>query len=67
LNKVKGDFSTDDLELLDLAAGMVAVAIKNSERYNEMMVSNEASRKFIQQINDSITSPERVDQARKNG
>ncbi|MGD9309060.1 MAG: GAF domain-containing protein [Desulfosarcina sp.] len=65
LNKQKGDFSTDDLELLELAAGMVAVAIKNSERYNEMMVSNEASRKFIQQINDSITSPERVDQARK--
>ena len=37
LNKKKGDFSTDDLELLDLTACMVAVAINNSKRYNETL------------------------------
>ena len=54
LNKKDGDFTTDDLELLDLAAGMVAVAIKNSERYNEIKVTNEASRKFIKQITENV-------------
>lgn len=42
LNKKHGDFTTYDLELLDLAAGMVALAI-NSERPIEMMASNETS------------------------
>jgi adenylate cyclase len=35
LNKKNGNFSIDDLELLDLTACMVAVAIRNSKRYNE--------------------------------
>ena len=32
LNKKSGDFTVDDLDLLNLAAGMVAVAIKNSKQ-----------------------------------
>jgi adenylate cyclase len=54
LNKKDGDFTTDDLELLDLAAGMVAIAIRNSERYNEIKVTNEASRKFIKRITENV-------------
>ena len=37
LNKNRGDFTTDDLELLDLTACMVAVAINNSRRYNKTL------------------------------
>ena len=33
LNKKSGDFTTDDLELLDLTARLVAVAINNSRLY----------------------------------
>ena len=54
LNKKTGDFITDDLELLNLAARMVAVAINNSKRYDEVTVTNEARRKFIKQISGNI-------------
>jgi GAF domain-containing protein len=37
LNKKIGDFTTDDLELLNLAARMVAVAINNSRRNDEIL------------------------------
>ena len=54
LNKKTGDFTTDDLELLNLAARMVAVAINNSRRYKEISVTNEARRKFIKKISGDI-------------
>jgi len=54
LNKKAGDFTTEDLELLKLAAGMVAVAIKNSKHYNELLVTNRTRQKFIKQIADNI-------------
>jgi len=54
LNKTTGDFTTDDLELLNLAARMVAVAINNSRRYKEISVTNEARRKFIKKISGNI-------------
>ena len=54
LNKTTGDFTTDDLELLNLAARMVAVAINNSRRYKEISVTNEARRKFIKMISGDI-------------
>ena len=54
LNKKTGDFTTNDLELLDLAAGMVAVAINNSRRYKEILVTNEARRRFIKKISGNI-------------
>ena len=50
LNKLDGEFSVDDLELLNLAARMVAVAINNSRRYREILVASEARKKFIKQI-----------------
>ena len=53
LNKRKGDFTTEDLELLNLAARMVAVAINNSRRYNEILVTSEARKKFIKRITAS--------------
>lgn len=52
LNKKAGNFTTDDLELLNLASGIIAVAIKNSKRYNEVLVTNEARRKFIQNMTE---------------
>jgi adenylate cyclase len=54
LNKKSGDFTTDDLELLDLTARMVAVAINNSKRYSEMLITNDARRKLIKQIMGNI-------------
>jgi len=42
LNKKIGDFTTDDLELLNLTACMVAVAINNSKRYNEILITHNA-------------------------
>ncbi len=54
LNKQAGKFTNDDLELLNLASGMVAVAIKNSQRYDELLVANDARRKFIANLTDTI-------------
>ena len=54
LNKKVGGFNTDDLNLITLAADMLAIAIKNSERYCEVLVTNEARRKFIERITETI-------------
>ena len=54
LNKKSGDFTTDDLELLDLTARLVAVAINNSRLYNEIQTTNMASKKVIKQIINNI-------------
>ena len=50
MNKREGNFTDDDLELLKLAAGMVAIAINNSKRYNELLATNEARKNFINKI-----------------
>ena len=55
LNKKRGDFTTDDLELLKLAARMVAVAIKNSKHYTEILVASKARERFINQITDNLS------------
>jgi len=54
LNKKSGDFTTDDLELLDLTARLVAVAISNSRRYDEILTTNMASKKLINKIVSNI-------------
>jgi adenylate cyclase len=54
LNKKTGDFTHDDLELLSLAAGMITVAIKNSKRYDEILVKSEARKRFIKKISNNI-------------
>ena len=54
LNKKNGDFTTDDIELLDLTARLVAVAINNSRLYNEIQTTNMASKKVIKQIINNI-------------
>jgi len=54
LNKKNGDFTTDDIELLDLTARLVAVAINNSRLYNEIQTTNMASKKVIKQIISNI-------------
>ncbi|MGB5425012.1 MAG: GAF domain-containing protein [Desulfobacterales bacterium] len=54
LNKQSGDFTTDDLELLDLTARLVAVAINNSRLYSEILTTNIARKKVIKQIVDNI-------------
>ena len=53
LNKKREDFTTEDLELLNLAARMVAAAIHNSRQYTELFVKHEASRTVIRQITDN--------------
>jgi hypothetical protein len=47
-------FSSLDLELLNLAARLVAVAISNSRQYMEISVANEARRKSIKQTSGDI-------------
>lgn len=54
INKKTGDFTTDDLELLNLAARMVAVAINNSKHYAEILVTSEARKKFIKQFSGNF-------------
>ena len=54
LNKKGGDFTFDDLELLNLAASMVSIAIKNSKQYTELLVTNHAREKFIEQLTDNL-------------
>jgi adenylate cyclase len=54
INKKIGDFTTDDLELLNLAARMVAVAINNSKHYAEILVTSEARKKFIKQFSGNF-------------
>ena len=54
LNKTCGAFTTDDLELLNLAARMVAIAISNNKRYRENLVTSEARRKVIGQMSDHM-------------
>ncbi len=53
LNKKSGDFTTNDLDLLNLAARIVAVAIKSSNHYTELLVVNNARKKFIEQVSDN--------------
>ncbi len=50
LNKKSGDFTTNDLDLLNLAARIVAVAIKSNNHYTELLVVNNARKKFIEQV-----------------
>ena len=57
LNKKSGDFTNDDLELLDLAARMVAIAINNSKRNNEIRITSDVRRKLMKQIMDNIDNP----------
>ena len=54
LNKKTRDFTNDDLELLDLTARLVAVAISNSRRYDEILTTNMASKKLINKIASNI-------------
>jgi GAF domain-containing protein len=54
LSKKGGDLTGEDLELLDLAARMAGVAISNSRRYKDIRITNEARRKFIEQIRHNI-------------
>ena len=53
LNKKSGDFTTNDLDLLNLAARIVAVAIKSNNHYTELLVVNNARKKFIEQVSDN--------------
>ena len=52
--KNEEEFTIDDLELLNLAARMVAAAINNSKRYDELLVTNEARSNFINRISENI-------------
>ena len=54
LNKKSGNFTTDDLELLDLTARLVTVAISNSRRYDEIQTTNMARKKLIKKIVSNI-------------
>ena len=40
LNKKSGDFNIDDLELLDVTARLVAVALNKNSGYDEMLTTN---------------------------
>ena len=40
LNKKSGDFITDDLELLDVTARLVAVILNKNKAYDEMLTTN---------------------------
>ncbi|MCP3874301.1 MAG: GAF domain-containing protein [Desulfobacteraceae bacterium] len=54
LNKKNGDFTTDDLEFLELAARIVAIAIDNSKLIGEIVITDEARKRLINQIIHNI-------------
>jgi adenylate cyclase len=54
LNKKEGSFDSDDLELLDLAAHLVAISISNSKCYNEITSTNAFQKKVIDRFMDAI-------------
>lgn len=54
LNRQDEDFSINDLELLNLIARMIAVAIINNRRYTENRVASEARKKCIGQFVTNI-------------
>jgi len=52
-----GDFTNEDLELLDLTASLIAVAINNNRRYSEAMITNEARKKLVKNIMKNMGDP----------
>jgi hypothetical protein len=54
IKQEKRDFTTDDLELLDLTARLVVVAISNSRCYDEILTTNMARKNLIIKIVDNI-------------
>jgi adenylate cyclase len=46
-NKKAGPYTLEDLELMDLAAHMIAISIGSSERYKEVTNTNSFQKKFI--------------------
>jgi len=54
LNKNSGDFTTDDLDLLCLAANLMTVEIKKNKRYADIFEQNDTRREFIKQISNGI-------------
>ena len=54
LNRKGENFSKNDLELLNLVARMMALAINNNRRYTENLVASKARKKCIDQIVTNI-------------
>lgn len=54
INKKNAEFSQQDLELLSLIAGMMAVAIRNNRCYNESLVTSHARKKCIDRFLSNI-------------
>lgn len=50
VNKIGGGFTVEDLDVMDLAAHMVAVAITNGNRYAELRNTNTVCQKIIEQF-----------------
>jgi adenylate cyclase len=49
LNKKRGDFTTGNLELLILAAGLMAVALNNCRLYNKVQYANRTRKKLCRE------------------
>jgi adenylate cyclase len=56
LNNKSGDFTVDDLDLLDHIAGLVAVAIENCRRFNETLSAKNACQKVLKKIVNQMGS-----------
>ena len=54
INKKGGEFSHNNLKLLNLIADMMAVAINNNRCYNENLVTSQARKKCIDQVLGNI-------------
>jgi GAF domain-containing protein len=54
LNKKKGDFSNEDLDLLNMTAHMLAIAIHKNRRHEEMVLSNIAYRNLENRLSTKL-------------
>jgi adenylate cyclase len=56
LNKKSGDFTLDDLELLEVNARLLAVTINKNRRYNEMLNKNIVCGKFGTRVSAKLAT-----------
>ena len=57
LNKITGDFTDDDRELLTYVANYVSIALENSMLYEELKVSDSAKERAIHHLAHELKTP----------
>jgi signal transduction histidine kinase len=57
LNKIKGDFSNNDVELLTAVSYYVTIALENSKMYEELKALDRAKERMINHLSHELRTP----------